>query len=56
MLTGDSYTFNISRASQDYPKIYTRTIWGIKQFRWDVSRHPYPQCKPRSSDNLFFVF
>ncbi|KAK6954263.1 hypothetical protein Daesc_004230, partial [Daldinia eschscholtzii] len=30
------YTFNVSRFSQDYPKIYTQVIWGSKQVRWDI--------------------
>ncbi|KAI0381948.1 subtilisin-like protein [Hypomontagnella monticulosa] len=30
------YTFNLSRSSQDFPKIYTQLIWGTKQIRWDV--------------------
>ncbi|KAI0135175.1 subtilisin-like protein [Daldinia grandis] len=30
------YTFNVSRFSQDFPKIYTQVIWGSKQVRWDI--------------------
>ncbi|KAI1078706.1 subtilisin-like protein [Whalleya microplaca] len=30
------YTFNLSRFSQDFPKIYTQFTWGSKQVRWDV--------------------
>lgn len=35
-LTSNSYTFNLSLASQDFPKIHTQSIWGSKQIRWDV--------------------
>ncbi|KAI1466675.1 subtilisin-like protein [Daldinia caldariorum] len=31
-----SYTFNVTRFYQDYPKIYTQVIWGSKQVRWDI--------------------
>ncbi|KAI4864775.1 subtilisin-like protein [Hypoxylon rubiginosum] len=31
-----NYTFNLSLASQDFPKIHTQSIWGSKQIRWDV--------------------
>ncbi|KAI1659841.1 subtilisin-like protein [Daldinia decipiens] len=30
------YTFNVSRFSQDFPKIYTQVTWGSKQVRWDI--------------------
>ncbi|KAI5917669.1 subtilase [Camillea tinctor] len=30
------YTFNLSRSSQDFPKIYTAIIWGTRQVRWDI--------------------
>ncbi|KAF3061843.1 Minor extracellular protease vpr [Daldinia childiae] len=31
-----TYTFNVSRFSQDFPKIYSQVIWGSKQVRWDI--------------------
>ncbi|KXJ86988.1 peptidase S8/S53 domain-containing protein [Microdochium bolleyi] len=30
------YSFNLSRQSQDFPKIYTQIKWGTKQIRWDI--------------------
>ncbi|KAI8961391.1 hypothetical protein F5Y11DRAFT_348545 [Daldinia sp. FL1419] len=51
------YTFNVSRFSQDFPKIYTQVIWGSKQVRWDVyeagwneSQWTYP---PLEGDNCY---
>lgn len=31
------YTFNLSRTTQDFPKIFTSLRYGSDQVRWDVS-------------------
>ncbi|KAI1498894.1 subtilase [Biscogniauxia marginata] len=30
------YTFNLSRSAQDFPKIYSKIVWGSRQVRWDI--------------------
>ncbi|KAK2040381.1 subtilisin-like protein [Colletotrichum somersetense] len=32
-----TYTFNTSRAAQDFPKVSTQFKWGTKELRWDVA-------------------
>lgn len=31
-----SYTFNLSVAEQDFPKIYSKLKWGSTEVRWDI--------------------
>ncbi|KAH7305870.1 subtilase [Stachybotrys elegans] len=33
-----TYSFNLSLAAQDFPKIITKNIWGTTQIRWDIYR------------------
>ncbi|KAF7557601.1 hypothetical protein G7Z17_g526 [Cylindrodendrum hubeiense] len=30
------YTFDLSLTEQDFPKIYSKIIWGAKEVRWDI--------------------
>ncbi|KAH7336342.1 subtilase [Rhexocercosporidium sp. MPI-PUGE-AT-0058] len=31
-----SYTFNLTKSAQDFPKIYSKIKWGTRQVRWDI--------------------
>ncbi|KAH7316466.1 peptidase S8/S53 domain-containing protein [Stachybotrys elegans] len=31
-----NYTFDLSNFQQDFPKIYSKIIWGTKEVRWDI--------------------
>lgn len=55
-----SFTFNLSRDAQDFPKLNTEFAWGTEELRWDVSLHS-PRCidivkltprQPRSSTKI----
>lgn len=36
-ITSDStYTFDLSVAAQDFPKIYSKLLWGSREIRWDI--------------------
>ncbi|KAL2210880.1 subtilase [Sarocladium strictum] len=36
-ITSDSsYSFDLSLAKQDYPRIYNKLLWGSRQIRWDI--------------------
>ncbi|KAK7702701.1 hypothetical protein SLS57_011252 [Botryosphaeria dothidea] len=34
--TKSYYTFNLSRAAQDFPKVYVKLKWGTEEIRWDI--------------------
>ncbi|KAL0260198.1 hypothetical protein SLS55_003882 [Diplodia seriata] len=34
--TKSSYTFNLTRESQDFPKVYVKLKWGTVELRWDI--------------------
>jgi len=40
-----SFTFNLSLASQDYPKIYSALLWGTAELRWDIYEANWPERK-----------
>ncbi|KAI0595755.1 subtilase [Biscogniauxia sp. FL1348] len=39
------YTFNLSRSSQDFPKIYSAIAWGTRQVRWDIFEPDWNESK-----------
>ncbi|KAI1081414.1 subtilisin-like protein [Whalleya microplaca] len=39
-----NFTFNLTLASQDFPKLNTMFVWGTKEFRWDVFDASYTEA------------
>ncbi|KAG7127676.1 Minor extracellular protease vpr like protein [Verticillium longisporum] len=37
------FAFNTSRAAQDFPKVYARFRWGVKELRWDIYETNYQE-------------
>ncbi|EXF83068.1 subtilase [Colletotrichum fioriniae PJ7] len=40
-----NFTFNLAREAQDFPKLFTRFVWGTKEFRWDIFSGNYSEAQ-----------
>ncbi|KAI0125467.1 subtilase [Xylariales sp. AK1849] len=39
-----SFTFNLSRSAQDFPKFNAQFVWGSKELRWDIFETDYTEA------------
>ncbi|KAL0932814.1 serine endopeptidase [Colletotrichum truncatum] len=39
-----NFTFNLTRAAQDFPKLRTRLAWGTRELRWDIFDAQYTEA------------
>ncbi|KAL8383440.1 hypothetical protein RB595_010573 [Gaeumannomyces hyphopodioides] len=41
----NKYSFNLSRAAQDFPKVHAMFFWGVKELRWDIFDPSYNESQ-----------
>ncbi|KAL8291215.1 hypothetical protein RB597_005467 [Gaeumannomyces tritici] len=41
----NTYSFNLSRAAQDFPKVHAMFFWGVRELRWDIFNPSYNESQ-----------